>query len=100
MAVHREQVTEDPGHLLCPEGWHVDQVLLIQQHEVAEVPGLLGLGRRPGRVQRSSLEWHESSENLMAREQKVPQLRLRACSSCTGSTLLWWVMNINGSTAA
>lgn len=44
VAACQEWVAEGPSCLPCPEDWHRAQgQVLIQQHKVVEVPGLLSL---------------------------------------------------------
>lgn len=64
------------GHLPCPEGWHIARIecLLPSSMGLQRCLGSSACKRWPIWVQWSSLEWYESSENSMAREQKAPQL--------------------------
>ena len=82
---------EGPGHLPCQ-----GQVLLTQQCKAAKVPGLLSLWEvasagameQPGAAQEQRKRHGKRTEGTT--------IATKACSSCTGSTSLWWVMSING----
>lgn len=76
-ATCQERMAEGPGHLPCPEGWHVarDKCCSSSSTRLQRCLGSSACGRWPMRVQQNSLEWHESSENPMAIEQKAPHLR-------------------------
>lgn len=76
VAACQEWVAEGPGCLPCPEGWHTARVKCSSSStRLQRCLGSSACRRWPMQAQWSGLEWYESSENPVAREQKAPQLR-------------------------